>query len=164
MTVSEFFQMPEDYKINLIYEYGSVCFYKGEKRQEDFDCGVPNNMHGPDSFHFFLSTKEIDESCLHPNFERGLDAESTPGIPVGENEERKYDFGDVAEFLKRIGWYGKQVFDSPGPDEEYMEEVYDEDGVSISICQAYEYYVVCGLDEEDYKSLEEAFREWRNIK
>lgn len=94
----------------------------------------------------------------------GLDAESTPDIPVGENEERKYDFVDVVEFLKRIGWYGKQVFDSPGPDEEYMEEVYDEDGVSISICQAYDYYVVCGLDEDDYRSLEEAFREWRKIK
>lgn len=91
----------------------------------------------------------------------GLDAEPTPDILAGE---RKYNFADVSEFLKSIGWYGKQVFDSPGPDEEYMEEVYDEDGVSISICPAYDYYVVCGLDEEDYKSLEEAFLEWRKIK
>jgi len=66
MTIKEFLQIPEDYKIKLINEYGSVCFYKGEKRQEDFDDGVPNYMNGPDSFLFFLSNKKIDKSYLHP--------------------------------------------------------------------------------------------------
>lgn len=73
MTIREFFQLPEDYKTKLIYEYGSINFYKGEKRQEDLEYGVPNNMHGPDSFDFFLSTKEIDKSYLHPTLKEAED-------------------------------------------------------------------------------------------
>lgn len=53
------------------------------------------------------------------------------------------------KFKKRI-----QAFDTRNTEEDSMETIYNEDGITVDYCYYYEYIEIFGLTDKEYKELE----------
>ena len=64
-------------------------------------------------------------------------------------------------------WTGEftiQLFDSRNTVGDYMETVYEEDGVTIDYCPHYDYLEIFGLSDDEYWSLIDPNKEHRRVK
>ena len=57
-----------------------------------------------------------------------------------------------------------QLFDSRNTVGDYMETVYEEDGVTIDYCPHYDYLEIFGLSADEYWSLIDPNKEHRKVK
>ena len=57
-----------------------------------------------------------------------------------------------------------QLFDSRNIVGDYMETVYEEDGVTIDYCPYYDYLEIFGLTDEEYWSLIDPDKNYRKVK
>ena len=61
----------------------------------------------------------------------------------------------AVEFLKEQGLLSWQWFDSRNFVGDYMETIYDKDGITIDVCYGYEYIEIFGLTPEETERFSE---------
>ena len=62
---------------------------------------------------------------------------------------------NLRSFLVNQGYKGMQTFDTRNIAGDYMETIYQEDGIVVDICRGYCYLEIFGLSDEEYQSLDD---------
>lgn len=59
----------------------------------------------------------------------------------------------LRQFLTQSGYRGMQTFDCRNTVGDYMNTIYDSDGIQVDICYGWSYLEIFGLTDEEYQSL-----------
>ena len=61
----------------------------------------------------------------------------------------------VRQFLVDNDYKGMQTFCTRNIVGDYMETIYDSDGIIVDICRGWDYLEIFGLTDEEYRGLED---------
>ena len=60
---------------------------------------------------------------------------------------------NLRQWIKENDIYGMQAFNTRNTVGDWMETVYQQDGVTVDYCNEYRYIEIFGLTDEEYQSL-----------